>query len=105
MCRTGRKSTLLRIGCRHDTPPRNGCCGVTESYAWGNGAPLCKKSCLTDALGTGALKVGIDSRGLIPEGGGAGTIARTIGDFNGYRGIHGAKDTFKTGVEIAKCQQ
>lgn len=54
-----------------------------------------------------APEIAIDAIGLIPEGGGASTIARKIGNFNGYRGIvadnfgkaaieqvHGAKDTF-----------
>jgi len=32
---TEKKYALLRIGLRDDTPPRNGCCRVTESYASG----------------------------------------------------------------------
>jgi RHS repeat-associated protein len=69
--------------------------------------PWYENSCITGDLESGLLKVGIDATGLIPEGGGASTIARKIGNFNGYRGIvadnfgkaaieqlHGAKDTF-----------
>jgi len=33
------------------------------------------------------LSVGIDAIGLIPEGGGAGTVARKFGNYFGYRGI------------------
>jgi hypothetical protein len=43
-----------------------------------------KNSCVTGALGKGALSVGIDSIGLIPEAGG---IARVIGHQAGYVGV------------------
>lgn len=46
-----------------------------------------KTSCVLRAIGKAALSAGIDSIGLIPEGGGAKTIARRIGNRLGYRGI------------------
>jgi len=46
--------------------------------------PWYKNSCVTGALGKGALSVGIDSIGLIPEAGG---IARVIGHQAGYVGV------------------
>jgi hypothetical protein len=49
-----------------------------------NAAPWYKNTCVTNALEAGALSVGIDSIGLIPEAGG---IARIIGHGAGYRGI------------------
>ena len=42
--------------------------------------------CLGYGLKNSWGSMAIDSIGLIPEGGGAGTIARKIGNFNGYRG-------------------
>jgi hypothetical protein len=49
------------------------------------------QTCTAQALGTGALSVGLDSIGLLPEGKaieiGAETAARQIGNLNGYRGI------------------
>ena len=50
-------------------------------------APWYENACLTDALKIGALTVGVDAIGLIPEGGGAKTIARGIGHWGNYRGI------------------
>ena len=44
-------------------------------------------SCITSALGAGALDIGLDAIGLIPEGGGAKTVARDIGHWAGYRGV------------------
>ena len=46
--------------------------------------PWYKNPCITSALGAGALTVGIDSIGLIPEAGG---IARVIGHQAGYVGV------------------
>ena len=46
--------------------------------------PWYKNSCVTGALGKGALSVGIDSIGLIPEAGG---VARIIGHQAGYVGV------------------
>jgi len=43
--------------------------------------------CIKGALLEGAFSIGVDSIGLIPEGGGAGTVARKFGNFFGYRGI------------------
>lgn len=53
------------------------------------------KSCTAKALGGGALSIGIDALGFIPGEKdvqaaveiGSGTIARQIGNWNGYRGI------------------
>lgn len=61
-------------GARHRRP----------AIAPSNATPWYKNSCVTSALGAGALSVGIDSIGLIPEAGG---IARMIGHGAGYRGI------------------
>ena len=52
-----------------------------------NRTPWYKNSCVTSALGEGALSVGVDAIGLIPEGGGAKTVARSLGNWVGYRGI------------------
>jgi len=49
-----------------------------------NGAPWYRNSCITSALGKGALSVGVDSIGLIPEAGG---ISRMIGHGAGYFGV------------------
>ena len=49
-----------------------------------NATPWYKNSCVTSALGAGALSVGFDSIGLIPEAGG---IARMIGHGSGYVGV------------------
>lgn len=46
--------------------------------------PWYKNSCIMSALGDGALHVGIDAIGLIPEAGG---IARVIGHQAGYVGV------------------
>jgi RHS repeat-associated protein len=46
--------------------------------------PWYKNSCVTGALGKGALSVGIDSIGLIPDAGG---IARVVGHQAGYVGV------------------
>ena len=46
--------------------------------------PWYKNPCVTSALGAGALSVGIDSIGLIPEAGG---LARVIGHQAGYVGV------------------
>lgn len=46
--------------------------------------PWYKNSCIMSALGKGALTVGIDALGLIPEGGG---VSRIVGHQFGYRGI------------------
>lgn len=46
--------------------------------------PWYKNSCITGAIANGALHVGIDSLGLIPEAGG---IAREIGHQFLYRGV------------------
>ena len=46
--------------------------------------PWYKNSCITSALGEGALSVGVDAIGLIPEAGG---IARVIGHQAGYVGV------------------
>ena len=63
--------------------------------------------CLGYGLKNSWPSFAVDAIGLIPEVGGAGTVARKIGNFNGYKGIvadnfgkaaieqiHGAKDTF-----------
>lgn len=49
-----------------------------------NGTPWYQNSCITSALGKGALSVGVDSIGLIPEAGG---VARMIGNQAGYAGV------------------
>jgi hypothetical protein len=46
--------------------------------------PWYKNSCITGALANGALHVGIDAIGLIPEG---GLVSRAIGNSFNYRGI------------------
>jgi hypothetical protein len=46
--------------------------------------PWYKNSCITSALGAGALSLGVDAIGLIPEAGG---IARVIGHQAGYVGV------------------
>ena len=48
------------------------------------GTPWYKNSCVTSALGAGALSAGVDAIGLIPEAGG---IARMIGHGSGYVGV------------------
>lgn len=58
--------------------------------------PWYKNSCITGALGNGALQVGLDSIGLIPEAGGAESLARDIGNWRGYRGI--VADNFGRGI-------
>jgi len=53
------------------------------------------KSCTAKALGSGALSIGVDALGFIPGEKdvqaaveiGSGTVARQIGNWNGYRGI------------------
>ena len=49
-----------------------------------NGTPWYRNSCITSALGKGALSAGIDAIGLIPEAGG---ISRMIGHGAGYVGV------------------
>ncbi|MGC1783101.1 MAG: hypothetical protein WA708_11320 [Acidobacteriaceae bacterium] len=49
-----------------------------------NGTPWYHNSCITSALGKGALSIGVDSIGLIPEAGG---VARIIGHQAGYVGV------------------
>ncbi|WP_446743084.1 RHS repeat domain-containing protein [Silvibacterium acidisoli] len=56
----------------------------SNSVAPSNATPWYHNTCITGALKSGALHVGIDSIGLIPEAGG---IARIIGHQAGYRGI------------------
>ncbi|MGB8060514.1 MAG: hypothetical protein WCF26_01290, partial [Candidatus Sulfotelmatobacter sp.] len=46
--------------------------------------PWYKNSCITSALGAGAVSAGIDAIGLIPEAGG---LARMIGHGAGYVGV------------------
>ena len=65
----------------------------------GSGAPSNAtpwyKSCTAQALGSGALSIGVDALGFIPGEKdvqaaveiGSGTVARQIGNWNGYRGI------------------
>ena len=57
-----------------------------DPFGWDKKNPWYKNSCITDALGKGALSIGVDAIGLIPEGGGAKTVARGIGHWAGYRG-------------------
>jgi hypothetical protein len=47
-------------------------------------APNNRNSCIASALGKGALSVGVDAIGLIPEAGG---VARIIGHQAGYVGV------------------
>jgi RHS repeat-associated protein len=61
-----------------------GASGATMSSGPSSATPWYKNSCITNALGSGALNVGIDAIGLIPEAGG---ISRMIGHGGGYRGI------------------
>ena len=49
--------------------------------------PWYKNPCITSALGEATLSIGVDAIGLIPEGGGAKTVARNVGNWFGYRGI------------------
>lgn len=52
----------------------------------------------------GALTIGVDAIGLIPEGGGAKTIARGVGHWGNYRGI--VADQFgKKVIQTAKGGQ
>lgn len=70
--------------------------------------PWYKNPCITGALSAGALSVGIDSIGLIPEAGG---VARVIGHQAGYVGvvadqvgarvIKGVGGTASTGLTVA----
>jgi hypothetical protein len=46
--------------------------------------PWYRDSCITSAIGTGALKAGVDAIGLLPEAGG---VARIIGHQAGYVGV------------------
>jgi RHS repeat-associated protein len=57
---------------------------AAEKSAPNEGTPWYHNSCITNALGAGALSIGIDSVGLIPEAGG---IARMIGHEAGYVGV------------------
>jgi hypothetical protein len=79
------------MGRRIDTMDTAACMTRFVISAFGiapnNATPWYKNSCVTSALGEGALEMGVDAIGLIPEGGGAKTLARGIGNFNGYRGI------------------
>jgi hypothetical protein len=60
-----------------------------------NNATPWYKSCTAQALGSGALSIGADALGFIPGEKdvqaaveiGSGTVARQIGNWNGYRGI------------------
>ena len=61
-------------GARHRRP----------AIAPNNGTPWYKNSCVTSALGAGALSAGFDAIGLIPEAGG---IARIIGHGSRYVGV------------------
>ncbi len=61
--------------------------GATMSAGPSSATPWYKNSCITGALASGALNVGIDAIGLIPEAGGATTLARNFGHWGGYRGI------------------
>jgi RHS repeat-associated protein len=61
-------------------PPANN--GLTISAA--PSTPWYKNSCITSALGTGAVSAAINSIGLIPEAGG---VARLIGNQAGYVGV------------------
>jgi hypothetical protein len=73
---------------------------LAASEAWfhaqmigaGNGGPIVsaapppwyRNSCVTGALLSGFVHVGIDAIGLLPEG---GLVSRAIGNFGGWRGI------------------
>ena len=46
--------------------------------------PRYRDSCITSAIGTAALKAGVDAIGLLPEAGG---VARIIGHQAGYVGV------------------
>ena len=61
--------------------------------------PWYKNSCVTSALGAGALHVGIDAIGLIPEAGG---IARVIGHQAGYVGVVADQVGFKVANAFGK---
>src|SRR6185437_12110841 len=52
-----------------------------------SGTPWYKNSCITSALGPGAVSVGLDSIGLIPVAGGASSLARAFGHQAGYVGV------------------
>ncbi len=67
----------------NDLPPLEGSGGPSSSGS-GSQTPWYKNSCVTSALGAGALSVGIDAIGLIPEAGG---VARMIGHQAGYVGV------------------
>jgi RHS repeat-associated protein len=61
--------------------------GTIQMNAWyhpPSKTPWYKNPCITGALGSGALNIGVDAIGLIPEGAGA---ARLYGNWRGYRGI------------------
>lgn len=55
-----------------------------RAFAPSNGTPWYQNTCITSALGKGALSAGIDAIGLIPE---AGDISRIIGHQAGYVGV------------------
>jgi RHS repeat-associated protein len=66
-----------------------------------SGIPWYGNVCIMAALGEGALSASIDAIGLIPEGGGAKTIARKIGNQFRYRGV--VADNFgKAAIQQAK---
>ncbi len=62
----------------------NPCGSGPQPQAQAPKTPWYKNSCVTGAIGSGALHVGIDSIGLIPEAGG---LARVIGHQAGYVGV------------------
>jgi RHS repeat-associated protein len=66
---------------------RDGCVGDCRDIVITAKKPKSKKSCVATALGEGAFSIGVDAIGLIPEAGGAKTLARRIGHWRGYRGI------------------
>ena len=63
---------------------RKACTPGGGNSSGGGRVPWYKNSCITGAIGSGLLHVGIDAIGLIPEG---GLVSRAIGNFAGYRGI------------------
>src|SRR6185312_774653 len=71
-------------GGTHSAGPAGGAMNRTGGGAAGsNATPWYRNSCITSALGAGALSGGVDSIGLVPEAGG---IVRAIGHGAGYFG-------------------
>jgi RHS repeat-associated protein len=67
--------------------------GVGQPTISANPTPFYKNSCITGAIGSAALQIGLDAIGYIPEVGGAaksvvaGRIARAVGNQVGYKGV------------------